>query len=380
VIARNCSRLESLSFEALETVEAGFEVGAPGGGNPFLREINFGFLKNVGGEFRIQENGGLTALSCRSLVSVGNLTVSGNEQLALFSLSSLVSVGGNVFIGDSSALTTFSLDALSSVRGSVYIRDNSGLSSFGMHALESVGSFLRIRRNSALTTFDLGGLKSVGGFFHVVCELTRSIDRHRNCVLTSFSMDALESVGGDLYIGGNDALTFFSMHGLESVGRHFTVGGTDWRGRNTTNSALTTVRIEQLRSVGGNFTVTNNESLKILALRTCSSPVPPAGEGEEEEEISDSVAGDEEGEATHTDEMDATDSQELPHQPSSSDPSEEVCRPLSVEGSKNVQEIKLDGIVISEPLPLSTADSEAVMRDVEDLEKEVQGENGPALL
>ncbi|KAA5823616.1 T9SS type A sorting domain-containing protein [Algibacter amylolyticus] len=145
-------------------------------------------INTIGGEVFIQSNAALTSLS---------------------GLDNLTTVGGNFFIDNNDSLTSLNgLDALTTVGDYFYVyRNDSLLTLSGVDALTTVGRFFRVRNNQSLTAFNsLNSLTTVATSFWVW-------DNH---ALVSFNgLTNLTTIGEDVQIFQNDALT--SLNGLDNL-------------------------------------------------------------------------------------------------------------------------------------------------------------------
>jgi len=118
----------------------------------------------------------VNAVNCSSVTGI--LTISGPDITDLSPLSSVTSVGGDLFIQDNPVLTNL----------------------VGLGGITSVGEDLFIAGNPVLTNLDgLAGITSVGGAF---------LQIHDNAVLTNLDgLSGITSVGGNLQINRNGVLT-----------------------------------------------------------------------------------------------------------------------------------------------------------------------------
>ena len=139
----------------------------------------------------------------------GSLAISGSDINDLLPLSSLTSVGGDLYIESNPALTSLSgLDALTSVGGSLLIANNLLLTSLaGLDALTNFGGNLSIILNFRLESISgLGGVNSSVGTLYI----------ENNQLLTSLTgLDNITSVDGNLEIVANNSLT--SLTGLGNI-------------------------------------------------------------------------------------------------------------------------------------------------------------------
>ena len=152
----------------------------------------------------------------------GSLTIQGSDIIDLTPLSTLTSVGGDLYVYNNDTLTN--LD---------------GLSNF-----TSVGGWLSVYNNDALTNLDgLGNLTSVGGYLWVASNL----------VLTNLDgLGNLTSVGS-LSVGGNAALT-----NLDGLGNLTSVGSLYIAYNDYLNSFCGLWSLLSSGGLGGSYSLSNN--------------------------------------------------------------------------------------------------------------------------
>ena len=135
----------------------------------------FSTLETINGTLTFQNFGvgdaGDPLLSLTSLISVGNLVVSGNDfvedgfppsfQTSNFSLTT---VFGDIIVENNSTIQDLSLTALSSVQGSIIVRNNPLLATIGAStSLTVIGNVLEIIGNGVTDMNGLTGLQFVDG-------------------------------------------------------------------------------------------------------------------------------------------------------------------------------------------------------------------------
>jgi hypothetical protein len=154
----------------------------------------------------------------------GHLEIAGDDITDLSSLSSLVTVGGDLLIEDNNTLTSLT----------------------GLHNITSVGADLDIVNNESLT--NLSGLDKV-------TEIGGDLTIEDNPVLTSLTgLENVTTIGEDLDIIGNDLLTSLAeLSSLNSIGQQLTIED---------NSSLTACALpstcEAQSSGGGQASINGN--------------------------------------------------------------------------------------------------------------------------
>ena len=180
-----------------------------------------------------------------------NLCIDGNNIVDLSPLSTITSVGGDLYIYNNDALTSLAgLDNITSVGGGLYIYNNNVLTSLaGLENITSVGSDLYVYDNDVLTSLTgLANITSLGGFLRI----------SNNDVLTSLDgLGNITSVGSDLYVYGNDALT--SLTGLANI---TSLGGSLYV---IYNDGLTSLAgLDNITSIDSDLYVIGNDTLTSL--------------------------------------------------------------------------------------------------------------------
>jgi hypothetical protein len=188
------------------------------------------------------------------------LHIEGADIANLDGLAGLINIH-NLHIEHNDVLTSVDgLSSLTSVGGDLWIQNNSQLTNLdGLSALNSVGETLAILYNDVLRNVNgLSALTSVGGTLGIV----------ENTVLTNVDgLSALTSVGGShrdqrsLDIRGNDALTNLDgLSALTTVG-NWSGGGSSWVIIQN-NIALTNVNgLSALASISGDLIIKSNTML-----------------------------------------------------------------------------------------------------------------------
>src|SRR5690606_35179434 len=193
-----------------------------------------------------------------SSITVGNLSIEGNDITNLDALSIITEIQGNLEITNNSLLTSLSgLSQISSVGASLNITQNPLLTSLnGLTKLAAIGENLIIQENNALV--DLSGLSQIP-------NLSGSLQIVSNPALTDISqLFNLTSTGGSLHISNNDQLT--NLYGLFNLG---SVGGDVQISNNATLMDISGLgAIDQETIIGDNGLVITDNPL----LFTCNMP------------------------------------------------------------------------------------------------------------
>jgi len=150
-------------------------------------------------------------------ITVGSITISGNDITNLDGLSKITNITGFLRITENTALTNLDgFENLETIGGYLYIDQNGALTNIdGLENLQTIGGFVSIYLNPNLISLNgLQSLTSVGADFHI----------DSNAVLANLDgLSNLTQIGGQLYINGNAALTDIS--GLTNIDPE-TIGGT----------------------------------------------------------------------------------------------------------------------------------------------------------
>ena len=193
-------------------------------------------------------------------VVTGSLIIDKSNNKNLSGLDNLISIGGNLEIGDydggNAALTSLTgLQNITSVGGYLNISTNAALTSLtGLENLASIGGYLNIEYNDNLIS--LTGLENI-------TSVDGDLVIFYNKDLKSLSgLENIASVGGDLWIWNNQALTALGMADLQRVDLDLQISG---------NTKLCTSMAEQLRDqvqsrsgIGGQIYIGDN--------KTCTTP------------------------------------------------------------------------------------------------------------
>jgi surface-anchored protein len=138
----------SLDLSSLQTVT--FFVFAGG----MYSSLSFPALQTVGATFELGAFQNATTISAPLLASVGGLRVVANAQLTSFSMPQLATVNGSVFkdlqVSGNPVMTSFSLGALRTVGGSLTVTNNTALK-------QCLADGLRNQLTSGPTTYTTSG-------------------------------------------------------------------------------------------------------------------------------------------------------------------------------------------------------------------------------
>jgi hypothetical protein len=164
----------------------------------------------VGGTFRVSVNSVLTSLGAlSSLASIGgDLFITSNALTSLNGLNNLTTLSGDLFITGNYALTSMNgLSNLTSVSGVLTISSNALAGLSGLSNITSVGGSLFIGTNNALTSLDgLDNITSVGGDLGI----------YNNFSLTNLCALYNVNLGNNaLYISYNTELSMDTAYALE---------------------------------------------------------------------------------------------------------------------------------------------------------------------
>ena len=272
----------AIDLPQLNYVGGAFEISD----NSLAVSIDLTNLSKVIGSSIFSDNILLVDLSLASLISSGELKVTGNSDLASIDLSNLASldllligdnpllsevelpslVGGTVTISNNDQLAT--IDMPSFARGYIGFENNLQLVSFDLTALVGADG-ISISQNPQLLEVDLPilGLASgsIGISSNSVLDIinlpnvteTRSLGVDSNSSLTSIDSDSLVTCINGLTINENPALTSFLITSLEETGG-FTF---------TNNDSILALNAPTLVTVGGSgewargLEVSQNDSL-----------------------------------------------------------------------------------------------------------------------
>jgi hypothetical protein len=214
--------------------------------NSLAVSIDLTNLSKVIGSSIFSDNILLVDLSLASLISSGELTVTGNSDLASIDLSNLASldllligdnpllsevelpslVGGNATLSNNDQLATIYMPSFA--RGYIGFENNLQLVSFDLSALVGADG-IYISQNPQLLEVDLPILGLVSGGISIstnsVLDIinlpnvteTRSLGVASNSSLTSIDVDSLVNCTGVLGIYENPALTSFLITSLEET-------------------------------------------------------------------------------------------------------------------------------------------------------------------
>jgi len=289
-------RLSTLNTSGLETLGMGVYVS----GNAALDSLDLSLLTHVPESLSVADVGGLHAPRIKSLghassfVNIaGELDVSGletadslvfeNNGAELLNLPRLESLGdltvvGNEFVALSMPLVHLTRDVVvdeNNVLQHIHLPDVIGLSS------------LEVTGNNALITLDLQSLASTDGDLMIA----------NDAGLTDLRFGSLTTVGGKFWLEGVNGLETLSLPSLTGVGGYFVVGGPSKTSDNVglelidlplvealadvfvqNNVSLTSVDVPQLSAVGGQMYFRNNPELDTCIVTELVSSVVVTGD------------------------------------------------------------------------------------------------------
>ena len=238
-------------------------------GNDITNLNGLSSIVSVGTDLYIRNTSSLTDLSgLNNLISVGNeISIGGNALL-----NSLDDLGGLAYVGYAFELdynpSLNNLDGLNSlafIGGYLMINDNSSLMSLsGLNALITIGGGLNISRNPILT--NPGGLENL-------TSTGDGLILSQNSSLTSLEgLSNLSIIGGSLAIGQNPVLS-----SLESLSALTSIGETLWINDNNSLHTLTGLDNINANSIA-DLTISDNDSLSTCeVLSVCSYLSSPNG-------------------------------------------------------------------------------------------------------
>lgn len=137
-------------------------------------EIRFDGLLDVGGSLRVRSDGG-PARSYRfpDLVKVGNnIQFQGEPGASAISFSSLTTIEGGLFIGQSSELSVVDIPTLDSVGTSISVQGNPMLERISVPNVTALSRDFVVSDNASLVTVEMNSLESVGE----VCQFRGNSD------------------------------------------------------------------------------------------------------------------------------------------------------------------------------------------------------------
>ena len=206
----------------------------------------------------------------------GLVYITGNNITNLNGLSSIVSVGADLYIRNTSALTNLSgLNNLTTVGNEISIGGNALLNSLdGLGGLEFVGYAFELDYNPSLNNLDgLNSLAFIGGYLMIndnssliglsgpnaLTTIGGTLNISNNPLLNSLSgLDNLTSTGDGLILSQNSSLT--SLEGLSNLSM---IGGSLTIGQNPVLSSLES--LSALTSIEGGLWIQDNHILYSLA-------------------------------------------------------------------------------------------------------------------
>jgi len=177
----------------------------------------------------------------------GHVGISGDDITNLNGLNVLISIGGFLWIEDNNALTNLSgLEELILIGGSLVIIDNSIASISNLSSLSTIGINLFISGNNSLTS--LTGLNNI-------TTIEDSLYIWNNHLLSNLTgLDNLTTNNGDVWIAANNNLENLSgLDNLSTIGGVFDISG---------NPALSNLNnLNSINTIGGDFFITANDAL-----------------------------------------------------------------------------------------------------------------------
>jgi hypothetical protein len=181
----------------------------------------------------------------------GIVYITGNDITNLNGLSSIVSVGSDLYIRNTSSLMSLSgLNNLTSVGNELSIGNNALLNSLeGLGGLEFVGYALELDINPSLNNLNgLNSLTYIGGYLLI---------SGNGSLVNLTGLDSLGSVGSGVNITGNSLLNNLSgLNNLNSTGGGLML---------TQNYSLTSLEgLSNLSMIGGTLWINDNNSLHSL--------------------------------------------------------------------------------------------------------------------
>ena len=157
-------------------------------------------LATIGGELYVENTSALTILALTGLTTVGaDLSIAKNSMLTNLDLPILATTGGRMSVYGNTALPTFALPSLTTVSGYLEVRAQPSLTSLDLPILTAVGGYLSVYDNAVLTSFDLSSLTTVGG------NLNLAANPHLpTCAANNLVAQLGAGVTGTITVSGND--------------------------------------------------------------------------------------------------------------------------------------------------------------------------------
>jgi len=230
---------EGIIFTTQEQID-NFQINYPGcneiegyvgiSGNDITNLNGLNVLTSIGGFLWIEENNNLTDLSgLEALTSIGvSLIIIDNALTSISNLSSLSTIGDDIFISGNDFLTSLS----------------------GLNNLTTIGDSLFIWNNPLLTNLSgLDNLTTINGDLLIIAN--------ENLISLS-GLDNISVIGGGLELGGNNSLVSLpNLNNLVSIGGSLLIG---------VNDALASLSgLDNLTSISGDLEIINNEALNSLS-------------------------------------------------------------------------------------------------------------------
>jgi hypothetical protein len=194
----------------------------------------------------------------------GDLTVTGNVNLAVISLGALTTVTGTVDVSGNTLATTIALGSLTTATGSVTVDRNSSAMVIDLGSLTTATGSVDVSGNTSANTIDLGSLTTATGSIVVdsnssamVIDLgslitaAGGVDVSANTLATTIALGSLTTATGSIAITGNTGVTNIALGSLTNVAGDITV---------TSNAPDATVVLSGSTTLGGG---TNTATLTV---------------------------------------------------------------------------------------------------------------------
>lgn len=135
--------------------------------------ISFPSLVEVGGDVTITDTSA-TVISMGNLASAGSVTIDGNTAAAQIDLGSLTTVDGAISMGNNTAAAEVSLDAVTTVGGAVALQDNTSAGEVDLSSLTTAGE-VTITGNTSAAVVDVSSADAVEGDVTITDNGTASV-------------------------------------------------------------------------------------------------------------------------------------------------------------------------------------------------------------
>ena len=264
----NAPSLQSIDLSALESLGGSLHV--LGFDNPHLT-VN---AVTIGHDIDVQGASGLTELEFPRLSSVtGSIVIDHAPHLTNLTVPELVTIGDNLYIGNSEAgpvdeivnqsLATLSFPKLTTIASQWCVAKNPALTSVAFPKLTSVSEALDANlaiapdpdhvpgfaRNPQLASLDLSALITVGDSLFI-----------QNSAITSLDLSALSSVKNTIDLSSNPLMTSFDLSALESTGMF-----------SSTQALFTEISLPSLTTADQGITITSDDQLASVSLPALTS-------------------------------------------------------------------------------------------------------------